>query len=160
GTTNGTHPGSVYPSFSRGSDAAGNRSAQEYRPMSDDARPASSSGGRHEVRSEQTRSAPGWFSREHVDGTPPPEPTPPEPAPPDPPPPAAAPAAAPASSAPRGTGTAPAPGAGQPDNRPPVATTGENPRRTPEQRYADALAAMNRIVSTRDFSALPWVTEV
>ncbi|MHA6801349.1 CHAT domain-containing protein [Bounagaea algeriensis] len=128
--------------------------------MSDDARPASSSGGRHEVRSEQTRSAPGWFSREHVDGTPPPEPTPPEPAPPEPTPPAAAPAADPAASAPRGTGTAPAPGAGQPDNRPPVATTGENPRRTPEQRYADALAAMNRIVSTRDFSALPWVTEV
>lgn len=43
-------------------------------------------------------------------------------------------------------------------------TTGEEvpaqSRRTTEQRYADAIAAMNRIVGTQDFSALPWVTEV
>lgn len=33
-------------------------------------------------------------------------------------------------------------------------------RPSAEQRYADAIAAMNDIVSTFDFSALPWVTEV
>ncbi|GAA2330370.1 CHAT domain-containing protein [Saccharopolyspora halophila] len=35
---------------------------------------------------------------------------------------------------------------------------GERP--SAEQRYADAIAAMNNIVNTFDFSALPWVTEV
>lgn len=52
----------------------------------------------------------------------------------------------------------------QPENRPP-----ENPppdprqaeaRQSPEQRYADAISAMNRMVTTLDFEALPWVTEV
>lgn len=33
-------------------------------------------------------------------------------------------------------------------------------RQAPEQRYAEALTAMNRMVSTLDFEALPWVTEV
>ncbi|RRO12988.1 CHAT domain-containing protein [Saccharopolyspora rhizosphaerae] len=37
---------------------------------------------------------------------------------------------------------------------------GGTDRRSPEQRYADAIAAMNQIVSTLDFSNLPWVTEV
>ncbi|CAM06019.1 CHAT domain-containing protein [Saccharopolyspora erythraea NRRL 2338] len=35
----------------------------------------------------------------------------------------------------------------------------EQPR-TPEQRYAAAIAEMNRIVATLDFDALPWVTDV
>ncbi|MCI2417100.1 CHAT domain-containing protein [Saccharopolyspora sp. K220] len=34
------------------------------------------------------------------------------------------------------------------------------PRRSAEQRYADAIAAMNKIVTTFDFDELPWVTEV
>lgn len=34
------------------------------------------------------------------------------------------------------------------------------PRRSAEQRYADAIAAMNKIVTTLDFDQLPWVTEV
>ncbi|GAA0504774.1 CHAT domain-containing protein [Saccharopolyspora subtropica] len=35
-----------------------------------------------------------------------------------------------------------------------------DPRRSAEQRYADAIAAMNKIVTTLDFGDLPWVTEV
>ncbi|MDA3624978.1 CHAT domain-containing protein [Saccharopolyspora sp. WRP15-2] len=35
-----------------------------------------------------------------------------------------------------------------------------DPRRGAEQRYADAIAAMNQIVATLDFEHLPWVTEV
>jgi tetratricopeptide (TPR) repeat protein len=38
--------------------------------------------------------------------------------------------------------------------------SGPEPRRSAEQRYADALAAMNKIVTTFDFDQLPWVTEV
>ncbi|MCX2728986.1 CHAT domain-containing protein [Saccharopolyspora sp. NFXS83] len=33
-------------------------------------------------------------------------------------------------------------------------------RPSPEQRYADAIKAMNEIISTLDFARLPWVTEV
>ena len=32
--------------------------------------------------------------------------------------------------------------------------------RTLEQRYADAIAAMNRVISTLQFDDLPWITEV
>ncbi|MHA6805848.1 CHAT domain-containing protein [Salinifilum ghardaiensis] len=110
--------------------------------MSDDARSASSSGERQGSRTDRTRSASSWFSREHLEDTPPPAPAPPD----GPTPPAAEDTAS--------------PGPGQPRGRPPVATTGEHPQRTPEQRYADAVAAMNRVVTSRDFSALPWITEV
>ena len=37
---------------------------------------------------------------------------------------------------------------------------GGTERRSAEQRYADAIAAMNQIVTTLDFSNLGWVTEV
>ncbi|MEU5847995.1 CHAT domain-containing protein [Saccharopolyspora shandongensis] len=43
--------------------------------------------------------------------------------------------------------------------QPPEATATE-PRRSAEQRYADAIAAMNKIVTTLDFEQLPWVAEV
>ncbi|KAA5833396.1 CHAT domain-containing protein [Saccharopolyspora hirsuta] len=47
---------------------------------------------------------------------------------------------------------------GPPAPEPP--TPAPDPRRSAEQRYADAIAAMNQIVTTLDFEPLPWVTEV
>lgn len=42
----------------------------------------------------------------------------------------------------------------------PQAPEAHDPRRSAEQRYADAIAVMNQIVATLDFEHLPWVTEV
>ncbi|WP_433870313.1 CHAT domain-containing protein [Saccharopolyspora sp. CA-218241] len=54
---------------------------------------------------------------------------------------------------------APEPPAPQPATPPPPPQQGGQ-RPSAEQRYADAIAAMNEIVATLDFTRLPWVTEV
>ena len=51
-------------------------------------------------------------------------------------------------------------GGGTGEPQPTQTGRGEQSDRTAEQRYADAVAALNRIVSTRDFSPLPQVMRV
>ncbi|WP_017976821.1 CHAT domain-containing protein [Actinopolyspora halophila] len=47
-----------------------------------------------------------------------------------------------------------------PENRPAPESRSAPEEQTPEQRYADALAALNHMMATFDFKALSWVTEV
>ncbi|MFC7341686.1 CHAT domain-containing protein [Saccharopolyspora griseoalba] len=61
-----------------------------------------------------------------------------------------------ATTTPPGEPLAPAP----PRPERPAAERPAGERPSAEQRYADAIAAMNNIVTTFDFSALPWVAEV
>ncbi|SFS44538.1 CHAT domain-containing protein [Saccharopolyspora flava] len=59
-----------------------------------------------------------------------------------------------------GPGTGSQQAVGQQPGPPNPGQPGSGERRSPEQRYADAIAAMNQIVTTLDFTNLPWVTEI